>query len=558
MNHLENAIPLDAHLVSEYPQCRDLTEALFETVLKTLNNNKKIRNQSRFKEALKLVIINLWISYETGRPIKYSRARGSYTSAKRYGRLHFKYGRLLPIIDTLERLGFIRQYKGFFDRSKNFKRQTRMEPTDKLIALFYDNILEKTGVVAKSQPQEIVQLKKKNKELVDYVDTRSIRDMRTNLVRYNEFIEKQTIRVDARPEVEVNAKFLLDLWRDILKGVVKLVTVDLIDGHIDRTMNGPALNYGDALAAVPVRPYNSNISKDMIIITNKYNIEYNNYILSMQTDSVEYHYQTDIYKHNSNINTPTMTNYMYLYTTMTRILTSIKDEKTRHYRLLRKTPLADFGFERLAFNSRYQYLHRVFNDESFKLGGRFYGAYHLAMPKELRKCLLINGEPTVELDFSALHIRMLYHLAGIDYRDDPYAVLCDNDNNEERGVYKLVQLIAINAENRKKAVKGIRNRLRKNRIFDGLTNEAIIARIERFKKVHPDIAKYLNTGMGLKLQNLDSRITDIVLRRFTLAGIPCLPVHDSYIVPERYKDLLRDVMTEAYQKIMKGFRPVIK
>ena len=241
---------------------------------------------------------------------------------------------------------------------------------------------------------------------------------------------------------------------------------------------------------------------------------------------------------------------------MTRILTNMKDEKTKHNRLLEKTPLADFGFDRLVFTSRYHYLHRVFNKESFKSGGRFYGAYHLAMPKELRKCLLINGEPIVELDFSALHIRMLYHRAGIDYREDPYAVLCDN--NEERGIYKLVQLIAINSKNENQAVKAIRDQLRKNSIFDGLTNQAITARIQRFKKVHSGIAKYLNTGVGLKLQNLDSRITDIVLKKFTQAGIPCLPVHDSYIVQERYRDLLMDVMTEAYMEIMKGFRPVIK
>jgi len=62
----------------------------------------------------------------------------------------------------------------------------------------------------------------------------------------------------------------------------------------------------------------------------------------------------------------------------------------------------------------------------------------------------------------------------------------------------------------------------------------------------------------LKLQNLDSRITDIILKTMTNSKIPCLPVHDSYIVNERDKDFLLEVMKESYEYIMEGFSPVIK
>jgi hypothetical protein len=39
-------------------------------------------------------------------------------------------------------------------------------------------------------------------------------------------------------------------------------------------------------------------------------------------------------------------------------------------------------------------------------------------------------------------------------------------------------------------------------------------------------------------------------------NIPCLPVHDSYIVEVQYKDTLYQVMMEEYEKIM-GYEPVI-
>ena len=62
------------------------------------------------------------------------------------------------------------------------------------------------------------------------------------------------------------------------------------------------------------------------------------------------------------------------------------------------------------------------NRGSFKFGGRSYGALHQSLRKELRPHIHINGNGTVEVDYSAYHIRMLYHKEGIDFREDPYVV----------------------------------------------------------------------------------------------------------------------------------------
>ena len=59
------------------------------------------------------------------------------------------------------------------------------------------------------------------------------------------------------------------------------------------------------------------------------------------------------------------------------------------------------------------------------------------------------------------------------------------------------------------------------------------------------------------MQNLDSRITEGILMRMTDMAIPCLPVHDSYIVPKQHEDRLRDVMVSEYRAVL-GFEPVIK
>ena len=48
------------------------------------------------------------------------------------------------------------------------------------------------------------------------------------------------------------------------------------------------------------------------------------------------------------------------------------------------------------------------------------------------------------------------------------------------------------------------------------------------------------------------------MKTMTNNEIPCLPVHDSYIVREMDKDFLLEVMKESYEYIMKGFSPVIE
>lgn len=80
-------------------------------------------------------------------------------------------------------------------------------------------------------------------------------------------------------------------------------------------------------------------------------------------------------------------------------------------------------------------LHRVFNVLStpsqrrfsktyWRLGGRFYGSELQNLPKELRACVTLDGESVSEPDFSAMHLRMLYHRRGLelpaDLHDSPY------------------------------------------------------------------------------------------------------------------------------------------
>ena len=235
----------------------------------------------------------------------------------------------------------------------------------------------------------------------------------------------------------------------------------------------------------------------------------------------------------------------------------IPDETLLKKLFREKLELKNFDIEQLNFVINQKKLYRVFNENSFERGGRFYGALYQYMPKGFRKDILINGEPAVELDYSAHHIRIPYHLEGIDYRDDPYLALTDDP--EERKIFKKLLLVALNATTEKKAIEAFRSECIETawKTELSLADESIRGLLARARDQHKRIAGFIHSGKGRMLQNLDSRITEAILMRMTDMGIPCLPVHDSYIVPRQFEDRLRDVMAGEYRALL-GFEPVIK
>jgi hypothetical protein len=216
--------------------------------------------------------------------------------------------------------------------------------------------------------------------------------------------------------------------------------------------------------------------------------------------------------------------------------------------------LGDIGIDHFSFRLKYECLHRVFNNSSqkFDAGGRFYGASHLDLPRHLRGFIHINGEPTVELDYDALHPMMLYNLRGHGLPEYPYDMI---EGPEEKKLKKKALLTAINATTDELAIRGIRKEFIGMGIRGSiLKDEALKGLLARAKKAHPLIADDIGKNKGVYLQSIDSKIADAILTNLMSKGIPALPVHDSFIVPARHEDELREQMVEQYQKVL-GFKP---
>lgn len=204
------------------------------------------------------------------------------------------------------------------------------------------------------------------------------------------------------------------------------------------------------------------------------------------------------------------------------------------------------------------YAHRVYNG-SFERGGRYYGTIETQIPGVLRPLILINEEETIEVDYSSYHIRLLYHLKGIDYKEDAYGVLANGDP-VLRKVFKLIGLISINAKNFNAAVQGYLNDVKKESPLKGFTDLSyaqVKSCMERWMEFHSDIKEYFFSDAGAKLQNIDSKIASKVIKHFVELGEMILCIHDSFIVKKSLESELKKLMTSTYNNEL-GFTPVLE
>ncbi|MFB2602652.1 hypothetical protein ACE04B_11600, partial [Rhizobium phaseoli] len=117
----------------------------------------------------------------------------------------------------------------------------------------------------------------------------------------------------------------------------------------------------------------------------------------------------------------------------------------------------------------------------------------------------------------------------------------------ERKVAKRAFFIIVNAKNFLDAKGAVANILAEK----GLDPKLSVKLIEAMKKRHHEVREFFHSGCGLRLQNLDSKMAEHVLRVMTVRkGVPCLPIHDSFIVPEGQAKNLMKAMKEAYEKFV--------
>jgi hypothetical protein len=273
------------------------------------------------------------------------------------------------------------------------------------------------------------------------------------------------------------------------------------------------------------------IAKQINILTD--NKIYNPLLPSMNNN---YEYNQDI---GININNNNIYKYIYL------IYRSYTVKPFNYLELLKKLGYRDY----VNFLIMSKTVYRIFTVD-FKTHGRFYGPTYQRISKQFRKYINIDGEKTVELDFNAMHIRMLYHAMKIDYQDDPYIT----PSGKGREYMKKVALIAINSNDRQQCIRAICNAF--NNMGKTINWNGVETLLDLFIENNKPIRSALYSGTWKSLTFTDSLIMNNILVELMNQKIVGLPIHDSIIVKKKHKSILKQIMIEKYREQF-GFDPII-
>ena len=186
-------------------------------------------------------------------------------------------------------------------------------------------------------------------------------------------------------------------------------------------------------------------------------------------------------------------------------------------------------------------LYRIFSNSSFEHGGRFYGVWWQGVPSKKRQYITINDNPTRELDYSKMQPAMLYTMKGVPLAGDAYAI--EGVPTDFRPLLKKTFFKLINAETRRAS--------QPDPIDFPLPEGWTWRRIQdAVREKHAPIACHFNSGIGIKLQRMDSDIAEKVMMRMKVLGRLVLPVHDSFIVDRWRYAQLKEEMLKAYREVM--------
>ena len=192
--------------------------------------------------------------------------------------------------------------------------------------------------------------------------------------------------------------------------------------------------------------------------------------------------------------------------------------------------------------------YRVWNNGVWTDGGRLYGTFWQQMKSEDRQYIMIGGRKVVELDFEQLHPRMMYAKVGAEYEGDAYEIPGWTDRNDParheilRKLCKRGWNILLNTKSWKEACMAMANHTKGCEV----TARKLLTDIRNH---HPKIRRQFHSGAGLKFQAIDGDMCMEILTEMNVKrGIPCLSVHDSFIVAAEHRQILADVMAVALKK----------
>lgn len=184
--------------------------------------------------------------------------------------------------------------------------------------------------------------------------------------------------------------------------------------------------------------------------------------------------------------------------------------------------------------------------------GRKHGGFWQNIPSALRRLITIDGQKTIELDYSAQVLNILASQAGRQLQGDPYEVRLPalfTEIGNPRKLVKQAVIIAVNAASQRKAFAALR-RVKKDAkgAFAAIrfSDKALSDLFSAIFAAHPYLEEQAFQGRGLDVFAQDAEIARLIMQRFVDQRQVVLPIHDGFITTEENAQLLYDTMREVW------------
>jgi len=191
---------------------------------------------------------------------------------------------------------------------------------------------------------------------------------------------------------------------------------------------------------------------------------------------------------------------------------------------------------------------RIFAKGRLDKGGRFYGGWWQQIPSGYRSFIRIDGEPTVELDFGATVVTLLYSMRKVPLPPDPYDLGINPKGDPQiRDIIKMFIIAWLYSSRQYGLAKD-------ELAILGLSQKELRNLV---KEKHHLIKDDFGTGVGLGLMFTESKIARRILMKMLVKNIPVLGIHDGFITQAKHRDFLCKTMMDSF-KFVTGINPVIK
>jgi hypothetical protein len=186
-------------------------------------------------------------------------------------------------------------------------------------------------------------------------------------------------------------------------------------------------------------------------------------------------------------------------------------------------------------------LRRIFTRSSFESGGRLFGGFWQPLAKQERlQAIRINGEAVVGLDFGQIAPRIVYGLANAKPEQEDLYGIEGIHPNFRAGIKLLLNAMLFSEKPLTRKPQGSK---------DLLPSLSIAHLVHKIIQSHGPIAQFFHTGIGHRVQFMESEIMMRVLLELMSKGVVCLPIHDGAIIPRSAHELARQVMGDKAEEV---------